>query len=137
LFVSVLDDRAKLLEEMPPQVTRISAMGAPEFIANRQWAADEALAIVSRNHELDREALASALQTNGAGYIGMIGSVRKVRQVFEQLRQRGTEEEKLGQVHAPIGLDIGADSPAEIAVSTLAEVLAVLRKRSAGHLRSG
>ena len=82
LFVSVLDDRAELLKEMPPQVTGISAVSAPEFIASRRWQADEAIVIVSRHHELDREALAAALQTIGAGYIGMIGSRRKVRQVL-------------------------------------------------------
>jgi xanthine dehydrogenase accessory factor len=134
LFVSVLDDRAECLAEMPASVAHISAPSAPEFIAQRSWQADEA--IVSRNHELDREALASALRTSGAGYIGMIGSRRKVRQVFEQFRERGVTEEALAQVYAPIGLDLGADAPAEIAVSTLAEVLVVLRKASGKSLRN-
>lgn len=136
LFVSVLDDRADQLAEMPPQVARISAPGAPEFIASHPWQADEAIAIVSRNHELDRVALAAALQTTGAGYIGMIGSRRKVRQVFDHLRERGATDAALARVHAPIGLDIGADSPAEIAVSALAEILAVLRKKSGTNLRN-
>ena len=53
--------------------------------------------IVSRNHEIDREALAAALTQTGAGYIGMIGSKRKVRDVFDDLRRRGVPEEKLAK----------------------------------------
>jgi xanthine dehydrogenase accessory factor len=91
--------------------------------------------MVSRNYELDREALAAALETDGTGYVGMIGSRKKVQQVFDELRQRGVNDAKLKKVYAPLGLDIGADAPAEIAVSVLAEVLAVLRGKSAAHLQ--
>lgn len=136
LFVSVLDDRAEVLAELPAGVTVISELSAPQFIAGRVWQPDEAIVIVSRNHELDRAALASALRTSGAGYIGMIGSRRKVRQVLDRLRAEGASAKALAQVHAPIGLDIGADSPAEIAVSALAEILAVLRGRSGKNLRN-
>lgn len=73
--------------------------------------------IVSRNHEIDRVALAAALTQTGAGYIGMIGEAFPTK------------------VYAPLGLDIGADSPAGIAVSTIAEVLAVLRHRTGKNLR--
>jgi xanthine dehydrogenase accessory factor len=51
------------------------------------------------------------------------------------LRGSGVSEEQLSRVYAPLGLDIGADSPAEIAVSTIAEILAVLRQRTARHMR--
>ena len=135
LFVTVVDDRADLLDDLPAAVTGISDVAPPDFIASRQWQADEALVLVSRNHEIDREALAAAVEQSGAGYIGMIGSRRKVLQVFDRLRERGISEEKLSRVYAPLGLDLGADSPAEIAVSCVAEILAVLRQRSAKHLR--
>jgi xanthine dehydrogenase accessory factor len=135
-FVSVHDDRADLLAELPPGVKRIDAPAAPEFLRGRTWQADEAIVIMSRNHELDGEALAAAVEITGAGYIGMIGSRRKVRQVFERLQNRGVPAETLARVYAPIGLDIGADSPAEIAISVLAEVLSVLRGRSGGNLRN-
>jgi len=114
LFVHVLEDRAELLEALPPQVTRISEPSAAEFIASRPWQADEAIVIVSRNHELDRAALASAGRAaGGAGYIGMIGSRRKVSQVFAALRGQGIAEEVLGRIYAPIGIDIGADRSEE------------------------
>ncbi|HEY3663922.1 MAG TPA: XdhC family protein [Chthoniobacterales bacterium] len=129
LFVQVIEDRTELLEALPAGASRVVAASAPDFIVSRQWQSDEAIVIVSRNHELDRDALARAVQAPGVGYIGMIGSTRKVRHVFEQLRAQGVTDEALAGVYAPIGLDLGADSPAEIAVSVLAEILAVLRKR--------
>ena len=76
------------------------------------------------------------LQTAGAGYIGMIGSQRKVRMVFDDMRTRGLPADRLAEVYAPLGFDIGADSPAEIAISALAEIIAVLRKRSGAHMRA-
>jgi len=136
LFVQVIEDRAELLGALPPEAERISTESAAEWIANRQWQADEAIVLVSRNYELDRAALASALQATGAGYVGMIGSRRKVEQVFDELRRQAMAEDALRKVYAPIGIDIGADSPAEIAVSVLAEILAVLRKKSGKNLRA-
>ena len=108
-----------------------------DFIAAHNWQPDEALVLVSRNYPIDSEALHAALQQTGIAYLGMIGSARKVRRVFDELRKRGVSESALEKVHAPIGLDIGADSPPEIAVSVLAEAMQVLRARPGGHLRGG
>lgn len=136
LFVTVVDDRADVLAALPKTVPAVADIAPVKFISGRKWQADEALVIVSRHHEIDRDALAAALATSGAGYIGMIGSVRKVQRVFDQLKKNGVPKKRLAQVYAPIGLDIGADSPAEIAVSVMAEILAILRKRSGAHLRA-
>ena len=133
MHVTVVEDRAELLENFPPSAIRVVA-NAAEFISKRDWSDDEALVLVSRNYELDREALAGALKKAGAGYIGMIGSRRKVHRVFDALKHVAPVE-KLKDVYAPIGFDIGADSPAEIAVSVIGEILQVLRKRKGGHLR--
>jgi xanthine dehydrogenase accessory factor len=135
LFVTVLDDREERLAEFPAQVRCLAETDPSEFIAHHQWQADEALVIVSRNHEIDAAALTAATRNGGMGYVGMIGSSRKVNQVFDRLMKAGVAEEKLSSVYAPIGLDINADAPVEIAISVLAEVLAVLRKRTANHLR--
>jgi xanthine dehydrogenase accessory factor len=137
LFATVIEDRAEFTVGLPAQVDIVREIDPPKFITERAWLKDEALIMVSRNYEIDREALGAALQTTGAGYIGMIGSTRKIEQVFAALRERGVSEEKLAQVYAPLGLDIGADSPAEIAVSVIAEVLAVLRGHSGQHLKKG
>lgn len=134
LFVTLVDDREELLSDLPPAVAAISGVAPRDFITSRQWQPDEALVLVSRNHEIDREALAAAVEQTEVGYIGMIGSSRKVRLVFDDMRGRGISEDKLARVYAPLGLDIGADSPAEIAVSCVAEILAVLRGKTAKHL---
>lgn len=135
-FVTVIEDRPDVTADLPPAVHVVADITPAEFISRHNWQADEALVIVSRNHEIDREALAAALLQSDAAYIGMIGSDRKVRLVFEEMRGRGVPEEKLARIYAPIGLDIGADSPAEIAISVLAELIAVLRGHSAGHMRA-
>lgn len=136
LFVTVVDDRAELLSIFPSQVATVDDVDPAKFIASRKWRSDEALVIVSRNYEIDGKALAAALKTRGAGYIGMIGSDRKVQRVFDQLKKRRVSKENLAKVYAPLGLDIGADSPAEIAISVIGEILTVLRKRTGKHLRS-
>ena len=133
MHVTVVEDRAELLENFPATINLV-IQNAVEFISRREWRNDEALVLVSRNHELDRDALAAALKKTGAGYIGMIGSRRKVHRVFDALKQ-AVSAERLKDVYAPIGLDIGADSPAEIAVSVIAEILKVQRQRKGNHLR--
>jgi xanthine dehydrogenase accessory factor len=70
-----------------------------------------------------------------AGYIGMLGSRRKVARLSRALRDEGAPEEQLRRLHAPVGLDIGAETPGEIAVSILAEILAVRNGRHATPLR--
>ena len=132
--VTVLDDRAELLTDSAASL-KISDRSPVEFITSHEWQSDEALVLVSRNYQIDCEALHAALQQTGIAYLGMIGSQRKVRRVFEELRTRGVSEAALAKVHAPIGLDIGADAPVEIAVSVFAEVMQVLRARSGGPLR--
>jgi xanthine dehydrogenase accessory factor len=136
LFVTVVDDRKELLSNFPPQVAAVDDVDPAKFISGRKWQSDEALAIVSRNYEIDRDALAAALKTQGAGYVGMIGSDRKVQRVFDHVKKRRIPKEKLAKVYAPLGLDIGADSPAEIAVSVIGEILSVLRQRTGNHLRN-
>jgi xanthine dehydrogenase accessory factor len=135
LFVSVIDDREEQLSVFPSRAAVFSDIKPADFIRNRAWQSDEALVIVSRNYEIDRDALAAALEVANIPYIGMIGSTRKVQRVFDQLLATGVTAGQLNVVYAPIGLDIDADAPTEIAVSVIAEILAVLRKRSAKHLR--
>ncbi|HEX4206949.1 MAG TPA: XdhC/CoxI family protein [Ktedonobacteraceae bacterium] len=99
----------------------------------RELAPDESswIVIVTRGHNLDKEALQAALATKSS-YIGMIGSPSKVRNIFKELRRAGVPRERLEQVHAPIGLDLGAETPDEIALSIAAEIL-MLRKQGTGQ----
>jgi xanthine dehydrogenase accessory factor len=82
--------------------------------------------IVTRGHQEDQNVLRWAVQTD-ARYIGMIGSKRKIRSIVEQLETEGIPRERLERVYMPIGLDIGAVLPEEIAVAIVAEVIHVRR----------
>lgn len=84
---------------------------------------------------IDRDALEEAIKIRDVGYLGMIGSRKKVLQVYDELKVQGVRKEQLDRVYAPIGLDIGSDTPAEIAVSVMAEILQVLRKAKGAHLK--
>lgn len=90
---------------------------------------DARTAVVTLTHDpkLDDPAIAAAL-ASGAFYLGCLGSTRTHAKRLARLRAAGIGEEAIGRIHAPVGLDIGAASPAEIAVAILAQITAVLRK---------
>jgi xanthine dehydrogenase accessory factor len=67
-------------------------------------------------------------------YVGLIGSKRRTTIVIDRLREKGATEEQLKKIHAPIGLDIGAVSPEEVALAIIAEIVAVRRGASGGSL---
>lgn len=89
----------------------------------------ETFVVVSTQGEGDEEALERALQTSAA-YVGFVASKTKTKKVFEFLGQKGIGKGKLEQVHAPAGLELGAHSPEEIAVSILAEIVQLRSARS-------
>jgi xanthine dehydrogenase accessory factor len=86
------------------------------------------LVLVTRGHRHDYDCL-RALAATGAKptYVGMIGSRRRVRAAFEQLAAEGVDSAWLARIHAPLGLDIGAESPAEIAIAVGAEIVLASR----------
>ena len=92
--------------------------------------------IVTRGHRDDMRVLAWAVNTS-ARYIGMIGSKRKTISIYRELETQGIPAERFERVHAPIGLDIGAITPEEIAVSVVAEMIAIRRgaETSQPHMR--
>jgi xanthine dehydrogenase accessory factor len=89
------------------------------------------LVIVTRGHRDDMRVLRWAVETP-AKYIGMIGSQRKVIAIYKQLEKEDIAPEKLARVYAPVGLDIGAITPEEIAIAIVAEMIAI--RRGAGSL---
>lgn len=91
--------------------------------------------ILTRSHRGDRLVLQQVLDTE-AGYIGMIGSRTKIARCFELLREQGVGEERLARVYTPVGLDIGAQTPEEIAVSIVAQLIKV-RACSPGDQAAG
>jgi xanthine dehydrogenase accessory factor len=87
--------------------------------------------IVTRGHGHDQEALQHLAPTSAA-YVGLIGSKRKIRMIFDALREAGVAEEALARVAAPVGLDIGSESVIEIAVSIVAELISQRNRGPAG-----
>ena len=126
--VVVIDDRPQYANtERFPQADRVIA--APFRPTLRDWPidADTFIVLVTRGHSHDVECLLEVLDSP-ARYIGMIGSKRRVRAVFDLLEQeQGIPREKFDRVYAPVGIDIGAESPAEIGVCIIAEVVNVYR----------
>ena len=126
--VTVIDDRADYVSaERLPKATRIVGDIESEL---RKFAIDAGsyLVIVTRGHRHDGDALHAVIDSP-AKYIGMIGSKSKIKAIFDELSQRGVSQEKLLRVHAPIGLEIGAVTVNEIAVSIASELIAVRRGR--------
>jgi xanthine dehydrogenase accessory factor len=111
-------------------------MPFPAGIASLDLAPADAVVLVTPGHQHDREALRCALATP-AGYVGMIGSRTKVATVFQALRDEGVSDEQLARVHAPIGLAIGAETPAEIAIAIAAEMVSVTHMRLHAQGRGG
>ncbi len=125
--VTIVDDRAEFADFTRfPAGCRVLCREFDEVWPELRITPQTALIIVTRGHRHDLTCLSQALESN-AGYIGMIGSRRKVAAVFTALMQAGVNSEKLAAVHSPIGLDIGAETPAEIAVSIVAEVVAAFK----------
>jgi len=91
---------------------------------------DGYIVIYTTGHVFDEQCLEFAAGTK-AKYIGMIGSRKKVKDVKERLLQKGVSPQQLERIYAPIGIDIGAETPEEIAVSILAEITKVKRARRA------
>lgn len=126
--VTVIDDRESYANrERFPEADEVMAGNYEEIFPKLDIHSGCYLIIVTRGHRDDMRVLRWAV-TTGAGYIAMIGSRRKVISVVRQLQKEGLAPERFERVHAPMGLDIGAVTPEEIAVSVAAEMIAVRRK---------
>ena len=124
--IAVVDDRdAFANKERFPMAQELFTSYEEAFEKLRPNAASY-LVIVTRGHKEDMRVLAWAVRTE-ARYVGMIGSKRKVMSVYKALENQGYKMEEFERVYAPMGLDIGALSPEEIAVSITAELVAVRR----------
>ena len=94
-----------------------------EGLSNLDIRPNSAVIIATRGHREDDRALEAAVRSP-AGYVGLVGSRRKTVLIYEELLKNGISLERLKAVHAPIGLDIGAKTPEEIALSIVAEIVA-------------
>ena len=137
--VTLIDDREEFLtrEKFPGEQIQL-------FLAHN-WtdAVREAagngkgvsIAVVTRGHNEDEQCMRAAIATN-PDYIGLIGSKRRTSIVINRLREAGASEEQLKNIHAPIGLDIGAVTPEEVAVAILAEIICQRRGGTGGFMNA-
>ncbi len=120
-YIKVLDDREEFANrERFPEADEVicdSFENLEKYLEPNAY-----YIVVTRGHRDDHECVKKILQTSYA-YLGMIGSKLKVAKTFENMRNEGISEEKIQTIHAPIGLPIGAVTPAEIAVSILAQII--------------
>jgi xanthine dehydrogenase accessory factor len=125
--IHVIDDREKFASrDRFPDAEEVIAEPIPGWLHRADLPVSAYVVVVTRGHTHDLEAM-RALAARDLKYLGLIGSRAKVRRIYDHLTDEGLPRECLDRVHAPIGLDIGAVTPAEIAISILAELIAVRR----------
>ena len=127
--VTVIDDRPDFAtRERFPEANRVVRVDFADPFADVLIHSTSHVVLVTRGHKYDYECLRHLLRMEvEPPYIGMIGSRRRVRAAFAQLVNEGLPRDRLEQIRAPLGLDIGAETPAEIAVSVAAEIVLLWR----------
>jgi xanthine dehydrogenase accessory factor len=135
--VWVLDDRPDFAtRERFPEAHRVIKADFSDPFRGVPVNARTHVLLVTRGHKYDYDCLVDVLRRDPPpAYIGMIGSRRRVRATFIQLVEDGIPRTRLRGIHAPVGLDIGAETPEEIAVAVAAELVKVHRGGSAASLR--
>ena len=131
--VSVFDDRQDMLDRfIPKEATHVHGNIA-ETLAEATFDDETYVVIVTRGHKDDAVAL-NAVAGKEAGYVGMVGSKRKIGLTFNELKDRGVSSEFLKTIHAPIGVDIGAQTVSEIALAIAAQLVEQRRNKKAQPL---
>jgi xanthine dehydrogenase accessory factor len=124
--IHIVDDREKFANTERFPGAEVVVEPIPEWLHRAEIPATSYVVVVTRGHQHDLDAM-RALAARDLKYLGLIGSRAKVARIYDALLEEGMPPECLQRVHAPIGLEIGAVTPAEIAVSILAELIAVSR----------
>jgi len=134
--VEVADDRLKFANrERFPEADLVVVDDFPSAAEKMTLGRNSYAIVVTRGHKGDADALAAAVG-KGLRFVGLLGSKPKVVHIFSALMERGIPREELARIHAPLGLEIGAQTPEEIAVSILAEMIAVRRGIDPATVRS-
>ena len=132
--VSVVDDRPAFASYTRfPEAREVICDSFENALSRLNIGAGDFVCVLTRGHRDDVTCMKYLLRGNEPRYLGMIGSHRRVKGLFELLAEEGYDKERIGRVHAPIGLSIGAVTPAEIAVSILAELIATRHALPAGE----
>lgn len=134
---TLIDDRAEFLERSRFPEEQIQLVVAEDWNTAVREAIGNgrgvSVAVVTRGHNEDERCMEAVVRAN-PDYAGLIGSKRRTSIVIERLREKGATDEQLRKIHAPIGLDIGAISPEEVALAIIAEIVAQRRGATGGSL---
>ena len=103
-------------------------------VANVQLPRDPFYVVSTYGHMVDGAALGGVLTRGDAKYIGMLGSRKKIAAIYGKLKEAGFDTARLDEVHSPIGLDLGGETPAELAIAIVGEIMAVKNGRKGGFL---
>ena len=123
--VTVIDNRAEFANaDRLPFADQVIVRNYGDILPELRFHQQTFIVLVTHRHAHDQEILEYCIQ-QPFQYLGMIGSKTKVTKAFQQLREKGVKKEKINRVHSPIGLAIGADTPAELAVAIAAEIVAI------------
>jgi xanthine dehydrogenase accessory factor len=123
--VIVLDDRESFLADIEKLSLNVRVVDYSSLLVEIDN--ESLVVIVTRGHQYDEACLRYVMQAN-AKYVGMIGSKRRILSIYKKLEGSGVLNSKLQTVYAPIGIEIGAKSPMEIAISILAQVISVVNR---------
>ncbi len=132
--VMVTDDRREFAnQERFPMAEAVRVDSYGKGVGAFPVTPNTAIVIGTRGHHFDDDATEAAVRTS-AGYVGLLGSKRKTILIYESLLRKGVPEERLRQVRAPIGLDLGGRTPEEIALSIVSEIIAWRHDRQGGPM---
>jgi xanthine dehydrogenase accessory factor len=134
---TLIDDRAEFVRRelfLDERIDLIATESWPEAVRNAVGDGRGVyVAVVTRGHSEDEQCMRAIIGT-GADYVGLIGSKRRTKIVLQRLRENEADERELENVRAPIGLDIGAVTPEEVALAIMAEIVTVRRGGTGGSL---
>ena len=134
-YVTVVDPKARpQTRERFAQCDRV-ILGSPDQIESQLTVDERTVGVIMTHNYLDDLELLPMLLSKSLAYLGILGPKSRTNRLFADL-QRAIDQAELENLHTPVGLDIGADNPAEIALSIVAEICAVTRKRQGGFLRN-
>ncbi|RMF57321.1 MAG: XdhC/CoxI family protein [Calditrichaeota bacterium] len=133
--IVVIDDREEYANcQRFPEAEETIVADFSEGLRKVNLSPNSFVLIATRGHRFDDLATRAAIETS-ARYIGLLGSKRKIVMIYRNLLQEGVSEKELQRIHAPVGLDIGALSPEEIAISIVGELIAVRRGKTGGFMK--
>lgn len=131
--ITIIDNRAETLTQGRFPEARLLLGDIVELLNTCKITAATSIVLVTHNHEFDEPALQAVIKSS-ARYIGIMGNKRKVTAYLANLKSRGIKDDLIERIYLPIGLDLGGELAAEIALSAVAEIQAVKYGRSGGFI---